>query len=148
MTGINAIMFYALTLFQTTGFKNDALLLSAVITGIVNVASTFVSIYLVSIGVILLTHLNTTGTMDKRLAAVVVVLVCLYVMCFAWSWGPLAFIFFFFSAWIVVMGLFVVFLVPKTKGVPIDSIVERLWKQHPVWKNFMDDHDPKSKEMA
>ncbi|CAL5416043.1 unnamed protein product [Camellia sinensis] len=47
MTGINVIMFYAQALFQTTGFKNDASLLSAVITGIVNVASTFVSIYLV-----------------------------------------------------------------------------------------------------
>ncbi|CAL5411857.1 unnamed protein product [Camellia sinensis] len=213
MTGINAIMFYAPVLFQTMGFKNDASLLSAVITGTVNVASTFVSIYLVdkigrrklllqacvqmficqvSIGAILLTHLNTTGTMDKGLAVVVVVLVCLYVMCFAWSWGPLgwlipsetfpletrtsgfafavssnmlmtflvaqaflsmlchmrAFIFFFFSAWILVMGLFVVFLVPETKGVPIDSIVERVWKQHPVWKKFMDDDGPKSQEMV
>ena len=46
-TGINAIMFYAPVLFQTMGFKNDASLLSAVITGIVNVASTFVSIYAV-----------------------------------------------------------------------------------------------------
>ncbi|KAL7210254.1 hypothetical protein ACSBR1_031756 [Camellia fascicularis] len=206
-------MLYAPVLFQTMGLKNDASLLSAVITGTVNVASTFVSIYLVnkigrrklllqacdqmficqvSIGAILLTHLNTTGTMDKRLAVVVVVPVCLYVMCFAWSWGPLgwlipsetfpletrtsgfafvvrsnmlmtflvaqafllmlchmrAFIFFFFSAWIAVMGLFVVFLVPEMKGVLIDSIVERVWKQHPVWKNFMDDHDPKCKEMA
>ncbi|KAI7981490.1 Sugar transport protein 8 [Camellia lanceoleosa] len=213
MTRINAIMFYAPVLFQTMGFKNDASLLSEVITGTVNVASTFVSIYLVdkigrrklllqacvqmficqvSIGAILLTHLNTTGTMDKGLAAVVVVLVCLYVMCVAWSWGPLgwlipsetfpletrtsgfafavssnmlmtflvaqaflsmlchmrAFIFFFFSAWIFVMGLFVVFLVPETKGVPINSIVKRVWKQHPVWKKFMDDDDPKSQEMV
>ncbi|GMP77005.1 hypothetical protein CsSME_00033435 [Camellia sinensis var. sinensis] len=119
------------------------------------------------------------------------VLVCLYVMCFAWSWGPLswlipsetfpletrtsgfafavssnmlmtflvaqaflsmlchmrAFIFFFFSPWILVMGLFVVFLVPETKGVPIDSIVERVWKHHPVWKKFMNDDGPKSQEM-
>ncbi|KAL7210252.1 hypothetical protein ACSBR1_031754 [Camellia fascicularis] len=212
MTGINAIMFYAPVLFKTMGFKNDASLLSEVIIGTVNVASTFVSVYLVdkigrrklllqacvqmficqvSIGAILLTHLNTTGTMDKGLAVVVVVLVCLYVMCFAWSWGPLswlipsetfpletrtsglafavssnmlmtflvaqaflsmlchmrAFIFFFFSAWILVMGLFVVFLVPETKGVPIDSIVERVWKQHPVWKKFMDDDGSKSQEM-
>lgn len=43
-TGINAIMFYAPVLFQTMGFKNDGALLSAVITGIVNVCSTFVSI--------------------------------------------------------------------------------------------------------
>ncbi|KAL7210256.1 hypothetical protein ACSBR1_031758 [Camellia fascicularis] len=127
MTGINAIMFYAPVLLQTMGFKSDASLLSEVINGTVNVASTFVSVYLVdkigrrklllqacvqmfisqvSIGAILLTHLNTTGTMDKGLVAVVVVL-----------------------------------------GIPIDSIVERVWKQHPVWKKFMDDDGPKSQEM-
>lgn len=46
-TGINAIMFYAPVLFQTLGFKSDASLLSSVITGLVNVSSTFVSIVLV-----------------------------------------------------------------------------------------------------
>lgn len=131
--------------------------------------------------------------MGSGMAALVVVLVCLYVMSFAWSWGPLgwlipsetfpvetrtagfafavssnmfmtfviaqsflsmlchmrAFIFFFFSAWILAMGIFVVFLLPETKGVPIDSIAERVWKQHPVWKTFMDEHDDsKSRETA
>ncbi|KAG0489099.1 hypothetical protein HPP92_007757 [Vanilla planifolia] len=43
-TGINAIMFYSPVLFQTIGFKNDASLLSAVITGSVNVLSTLVSV--------------------------------------------------------------------------------------------------------
>ncbi|CAB4262967.1 unnamed protein product [Prunus armeniaca] len=46
-TGINAIMFYAPVLFQTLGFKSDASLYSAVITGAVNVLSTVVSIYFV-----------------------------------------------------------------------------------------------------
>ncbi|KAL9248632.1 Sugar carrier protein C-like protein [Drosera capensis] len=45
LTGINAIMFYAPVLFKTIGFGNDASLMSAVITGIVNMLSTFVSIY-------------------------------------------------------------------------------------------------------
>ena len=203
LTGINAIMFYAPVLFQTMGFKNDGALLSAVVTGIVNVLSTFVSIFAVdrigrrklllqaciqmficqmAIGIILLTNLGTTGTLNKTLAAVVVVLVCLYVMCFAWSWGPMgwlipsetfpietrtagfafavsanmlmtfiiaqaflsmmchmqAFIFFFFSAWILIMGIFVVFLLPETKGVPIDMITERVWKTHPVWKKYVE----------
>ncbi|MCI24309.1 sugar transport protein 13-like, partial [Trifolium medium] len=40
LTGINAIMFYAPVLFNTLGFKNDASLYSAVITGAVNVLST------------------------------------------------------------------------------------------------------------
>ncbi|CAK9142523.1 unnamed protein product [Ilex paraguariensis] len=203
-TGINAIMFYAPVLFQTVGFKSDASLLSAVITGTVNVGSTFVSIFSVdrlgrrklllqacvqmiicqlAIGGILLVNLKATGTLDRGLAALVVVLVCLFVMSFAWSWGPLgwlipsetfpletrtagfafavssnmfftfviaqaflsmlcnlrAYIFFFFSAWILVMGLFVVFLLPETKGVPIDVMNERVWKKHPVWKKFMDE---------
>ncbi|KAK4425691.1 Sugar transport protein 13 [Sesamum alatum] len=203
-TGINAIMFYAPVLFQTLGFKSDASLLSAVITGLVNVGATFVSIYAVdkvgrrklllqasiqmfisqvAIGAILVTHLKATGGLDRVLAAVVVVLVCTFVMSFAWSWGPMgwlipseifpietrtagfafavstnmiftfiiaqaflsmlchmkAYIFFFFSAWILVMGLFVVFLLPETKGVPIELVEERVWKQHPVWKKFFED---------
>ncbi|KAK3021589.1 hypothetical protein RJ639_046296 [Escallonia herrerae] len=211
-TGINAVMFYAPVLFQTVGFKADASLLSAVITGLVNVSSTFVSIFTVdklgrrklllqacvqmfisqmAIGGILLFHLGETGTLNKNLGIVVVVLVCTFVMSFAWSWGPLgwlvpsetfpletrtagfafavssnmlftfliaqvflsmlchmrAYIFFFFSAWILVMGLFVVFLLPETKGVPIDLMVERVWKQHPVWKRFFS-NDPRSYEMA
>ncbi|XP_010256217.1 PREDICTED: sugar transport protein 6-like [Nelumbo nucifera] len=109
-TGINAIMFYAPVLFQTVGFKNDASLLSSVITGLVNVLSTMVSIYLVDragrrvlllqasvqmfitqaiIGAILTMDLSATGSLGRTEAAIVVVLVCLFVMSFAWSWGPL-----------------------------------------------------------
>lgn len=43
-TGINAIMFYAPVLFKTIGFGNNASLMSAVITGLVNVLATLVSI--------------------------------------------------------------------------------------------------------
>ncbi|OAY55790.1 sugar transport protein 8 [Manihot esculenta] len=202
-TGINAIMFYAPVLFQTVGFKNDASLLSSVITGLVNVISTLVSVYAVdkigrrklllqacvqmfisqvAIGLILILKLSATGTLSKPLAIIVVCLVCLYVMSFAWSWGPLGWlipsetfpletrtagfafavssnmlftfliaqaflsmlchmkagIFFFFAAWIIIMGLFVVKLLPETKNVPIDLMAENVWKKHPVWSKFMD----------
>ncbi|KAL3727326.1 hypothetical protein ACJRO7_032117 [Eucalyptus globulus] len=205
-TGINAIMFYAPVLFQTVGFGNDAALLSTVITGLVNVFSTLVSIYSVDkagrrvllleacvqmfitqiiIGVLLLLHLKPTGSLDSTEAIVVVVLVCVFVMGFAWSWGPLGWlipsetfpletrtagfsfavssnmlftfiiaqaflsmlchmkagIFFFFAAWILVMGLFALFLLPETKGVPVDLMVERVWKQHWFWKRYMIDDD-------
>lgn len=53
-------------------------------------------------------------------------------------------IFFFFSAWIVVMGLFALFFVPETKGVSIDDMRDSVWKAHWYWKRFMrqeDDHD-------
>ena len=45
ITGINVIMFYAPVLFKTLGFGDDASLMSAVITGMVNVVCTAVSIY-------------------------------------------------------------------------------------------------------
>ncbi|KAF4351790.1 hypothetical protein G4B88_030151 [Cannabis sativa] len=45
LTGINVIMFYAPVLFNTIGFGDDASLMSAVITGVVNVGATSVSIY-------------------------------------------------------------------------------------------------------
>lgn len=44
LTGINVIMFYAPVLFKTVGFKQNATLVSSVITGLVNVFSTFVAI--------------------------------------------------------------------------------------------------------
>ncbi|CAK9318625.1 unnamed protein product [Citrullus colocynthis] len=48
-------------------------------------------------------------------------------------------IFLFFSGWVLVMSLFVMFLLPETKGVPIEEMTERVWKQHWFWKRFMDD---------
>ncbi|KAI6683693.1 hypothetical protein NL676_029606 [Syzygium grande] len=198
-TGMNAIMFYAPVFFQTVGFGNRASLLSTVITGLVNVFSTLVSIYMVDrvgrrillleacvqmfltqtvIGLILLTDLKPTGSWNHAEALAVVILVCVFVMGFAWSWGPLGWlipseispleirtagfafavssnmlftfiiaqaflsllchmragIFLFFAVWILVMGLLTLFFLPETKGVPIDAMVEKVWKQHWFWK--------------
>lgn len=47
ITGINIIMFYAPVLFKTIGFGDNASLMSAVITGIINLVATFVSIAVV-----------------------------------------------------------------------------------------------------
>ena len=44
LTGINVIMFYAPVLFKTVGFRQDASLVSSVITGLVNGFSTFVAV--------------------------------------------------------------------------------------------------------
>lgn len=109
-TGINAIMFYAPVLFKTLGFKNDASLYSAVITGAVNVLSTLVSVYTVDklgrkvllleacvqmfisqvvVAILLAVGLQNNGTLSHGAAIIVVLMVCIFVSAFAWSWGPL-----------------------------------------------------------
>uniref|UniRef100_A0A7N0RF33 Major facilitator superfamily (MFS) profile domain-containing protein n=1 Tax=Kalanchoe fedtschenkoi TaxID=63787 RepID=A0A7N0RF33_KALFE len=112
-TGINVIMFYAPVLFKTIGFRGSASLMSAVITGAVNVGATLVSIYGVDKwgrralflegGIqMLLSQIAVTiaialkfgvsgepGELPKWYAIVVVLFICIYVAAFAWSWGPL-----------------------------------------------------------
>ncbi|CAO2842728.1 unnamed protein product [Amaranthus hypochondriacus] len=113
LTGINVIMFYAPVLFKTIGFKDNASLMSAVITGGVNVLATLVSIYgvdkwgrrflfleggvqmficqiavAICIGVKFGVSGNVTN-LPQWYAIVVVLFICIYVSAFAWSWGPL-----------------------------------------------------------
>ncbi|KAJ6303053.1 hypothetical protein OIU77_017016 [Salix suchowensis] len=200
-TGINVVMFYAPVLFQTMGYGSDGSLLSAVVTDSVNVVSTLVAVFLVDIigrkvllieaclqmlvaqsimGRILAVHLKSTNIMPGGSAKLVVILICVFVSGFAWSWGPLGWlipseifpletrsagfffavsmnmfctflvaqafltmlchmrsgIFFFFAAWIVVMGIFAIFFLPETKGIPIDEMNERVWKKHWFWKRY------------
>ncbi|PKA49860.1 Sugar transport protein 13 [Apostasia shenzhenica] len=215
-TGINAIMFYSPVLFNTLGFKSDASLYSAVITGAVNVLSTTVSIYSVDrvgrrallleagvqmflaqvviavvLGIKVTDHSDNLGT---GWAVLVVLMVCVFVSAFAWSWGPLGWlipsetfqletrsagqsvtvctnllftfviaqaflsmlchmkygIFAFFSGWILIMSLFVFFLLPETKNVPIEEMTERVWKQHWFWRRFIeeDHHEEDEKKVA
>ncbi|XAR53677.1 hypothetical protein NMG60_11022322 [Bertholletia excelsa] len=114
LTGINVIMFYAPVLFKTIGFGGDASLMSAVITGAVNVAATVVSIYGVDkwgrrflfleggsqmlicqivIAACIAAKFGVDGEpgeLPKWYAVIVVLFICIYVSGFAWSWGPLA----------------------------------------------------------
>ncbi|XP_065019179.1 sugar transport protein MST3-like [Musa acuminata AAA Group] len=112
VTGINVIMFYAPVLFKTIGFGSEASLMSAVISGLVNVFATFVSIFTVDklgrrklflqggiqmiicqiiVGTLTAIKFGTSGeaTLSKAYAAFVVLFICVYVAGFAWSWGPL-----------------------------------------------------------
>ncbi|XVF19917.1 hypothetical protein REPUB_Repub11eG0152500 [Reevesia pubescens] len=205
-TGINVVMFYAPVLFQTMGFGADASLLSAVITGTVNSLSTLIAIFTVDkagrkkllilgaflmvaaqcvIGAILHEYLKSTNKVPDIVAKVVVILICLFVNGFAWSWGPLgwlvaseifpletrnagyffavatnmlctfiiaqafltmlchlrAYIFFFFAAWLVTMNVSVMAMLPETKGIPIDEMVEKAWMKHWFWKRFYNGDD-------
>ncbi|KAI9080506.1 hypothetical protein K1719_037472 [Acacia pycnantha] len=112
LTGINVITFYAPVLFKTLGFGSQASLLSAVITGAVNVVGTLVSILLVDrvgrrilfleggiqmlvcqigVGIMIAVHfgVNGQGSFSKGEANFLLFLICGYVAAFAWSWGPL-----------------------------------------------------------
>ncbi|KAH7661538.1 Sugar/inositol transporter protein [Dioscorea alata] len=111
-TGINVIMFYAPVLFKTIGFGDNASLMSAVISGVVNVFATLVSIFTVDkygrrklfleggiqmiicqiiVGTLIASKFGTSGEghFSKTYASFVVLFICLYVAGFAWSWGPL-----------------------------------------------------------
>ncbi|KAF8682040.1 hypothetical protein HU200_045500 [Digitaria exilis] len=83
LTGINVIMFYAPVLFKTIGLGGDASLLSAVITGLVNIVATLVSIATFGASG------GDEGAIPKTSAAAIVAFICVYVAGFAWSWGPL-----------------------------------------------------------
>lgn len=204
-TGINVIMFYAPVLFKTLGFGDDASLMSAVITGAVNVVATVVSIYCadkfgrrflfleggiqmiicqILVGIMIGTTFgnNGVGKLTSLTADVVLILICLYVAAFAWSWGPLGWLvpseicpleirsagqainvsvnmlftfvigqffltmlchmkyglFLFFAAFVIVMTIFVFFLLPETKNVPIEEM-NRVWKAHWFWGKYIPD---------
>ncbi|KAL0446607.1 UNVERIFIED_CONTAM: Sugar transport protein 4 [Sesamum latifolium] len=111
LTGINVIMFYAPVLFKTLGFEDDASLMSAVVTGLVNVfATVFRSWWSIGLGggpVLgrwdtddrlsdrggctdrLCVGVSGNGTFSKGLGNLALALICIYVAAFAWSWGPL-----------------------------------------------------------
>ncbi|KAH0979236.1 hypothetical protein GBA52_006413 [Prunus armeniaca] len=110
VTGINVIAFYAPILFRTIGLGESASLLSSVMTGIVGTISTFISMLIVDkfgrralfmvggiqmlvsqimIGGVMAAQLGDHGGVSKGYAYLVLVLICIYVAGFGWSWGPL-----------------------------------------------------------
>ncbi|KAK4352479.1 hypothetical protein RND71_028000 [Anisodus tanguticus] len=113
LTGINVVMFYAPVLFQTIGFKSNASLMSAVITGAVNVCATFISVYgtdtkgrrplllwggilmcvfQAAVALLIGLKFGTTGVttaLPQWYAALVVLCICAFTAAFAFSWGPL-----------------------------------------------------------
>ncbi|ONK59591.1 uncharacterized protein A4U43_C08F8040 [Asparagus officinalis] len=110
LTGINSILFYAPVLFQSMGFGGNASLYSSVMTGAVLALSTLVSIATVDrwgrrvlliaggiqmiicqviVAIILGLKFGQDKQLSKEFSVTVVVVVCLFVAAFGWSWGPL-----------------------------------------------------------
>ncbi|PQQ21636.1 sugar transport protein 13-like [Prunus yedoensis var. nudiflora] len=57
-------------------------------------------------------------------------------------------IFLFFAIWVFAMTLFTLFLIPETKGIPIEEMTERVWKKHWFWKRYMDEVEDSPKAQA
>ncbi|KAG9159484.1 hypothetical protein Leryth_011026 [Lithospermum erythrorhizon] len=110
LTGINSILFYAPVLFQSMGFKGNASLYSSALTGAVLASSTLVSIATVDkwgrrplliaggiqmvicqviVTIILGLKFGSDEELSKSFSILVVVVICLFVAAFGWSWGPL-----------------------------------------------------------
>lgn len=110
LTGINSILFYAPVLFQSMGFQRNASLYSSALTGAVLASSTFISIATVDrwgrrallisggiqmivcqviVAIILGLKFSSERELSKTYSILVVVIICLFVMAFGWSWGPL-----------------------------------------------------------
>ncbi|XP_050207493.1 sugar carrier protein A [Mercurialis annua] len=110
LTGINIILFYAPVLFQSMGFGSNAALYSSAVTGAVLCSSTFISIATVDklgrrfllisggiqmiicqviVAIILGLKFGDNQQLSKTFSVLVVVVICLFVVAFGWSWGPL-----------------------------------------------------------
>ncbi|XP_022867067.1 sugar carrier protein A-like isoform X1 [Olea europaea var. sylvestris] len=110
LTGINSILFYAPVLFQTMGFGGNASLYSSALTGAVLASSTFISIATVDrlgrrallisggiqmvvcqviVAIILGLKFRSDEGLSNSFSILVVVIICLFVAAFGWSWGPL-----------------------------------------------------------
>ncbi|KAK4423269.1 Sugar transport protein 4 [Sesamum alatum] len=165
LTGINVIMFYAPVLFKTLGFADDASLMSAVVTGLVNVFATAVSIVVVDrfgrrvlfleggiqmltcqigVGVLIASVFGVSGNgaFSKELGNLALALICIYVAAFCMVLGTIGVVvrafLFFFGGWVLLMTVFVYFFVPETKNMPIEEM-NRVWKAHWFWGKYIPD---------
>lgn len=212
VTGINVIGFYSPILFRTLGLGEGASLLSTLLTSAVGSTTTFLAILVVdrvgrrpilltggaimfisqiTIGSIMAAKLGDHGELEKFYAYLLLVLVCIYVAGFGFSWGPLGWlipseifpmeirssgqsitvatnflctfivgqsflsmlchfkagIFFFFGGWVALMTVFVYFLLPETKNVPIERM-DKIWREHSFWNTLVGDMKVKCSDIA
>ncbi|CCF57727.1 hypothetical protein KAFR_0D00800 [Kazachstania africana CBS 2517] len=114
LTGDNYFFYYGTTIFQAVGMTNS--FETAIVLGIVNFASTFVSLVVVdrygrracllwgaasmavcmviyaSVGVKSLYPHGRSNPSSKSAGDVMIVFTCFYIFCFATTWGPIAWV--------------------------------------------------------
>ncbi|PNX74984.1 sugar transport protein 5-like, partial [Trifolium pratense] len=126
LTGINIVAFYSPNLFQSIGLGHDGALISSIILGSVSLTSNLISagivdrfgrrilfitggavmlVNLIAVAIVLAVVSGVDGSKDisKGNAILVLVLLCLYTAGF-------------------VMTLFIIFFLPETKGIPLESM--------------------------
>jgi MFS family permease len=113
VTGINVINFYTPVMFRIIGLKENASLLSSIVTHLCATFANIVAIILVdrsgrrklllvgniqmilsqfTVGAILAAKFKDHGEMDKDYAYLVLIIMCVFVAGYGWSWGPLTFL--------------------------------------------------------
>lgn len=110
LTGMNSILFYAPVLFQSLGFSNDASLFSSVITNAALVVGALISMtfvdkfgrraffleagaemffVMIAVTITLALNFGEGKTLSKGIGIFLVIAICLFVLAYGRSWGPL-----------------------------------------------------------
>ncbi|KAF8400862.1 hypothetical protein HHK36_014165 [Tetracentron sinense] len=110
LTGMNSILFYAPVIFQSLGFGSGTSLYSSIITSGMLVVAPLVSMAYVDklgrrfffleagcqmifsmlvLAIVLALKFGHGVVLAKGYAVVLVIMVCLFVLAYGWSWGPL-----------------------------------------------------------
>ncbi|TKV94922.1 hypothetical protein SEVIR_9G327600v4 [Setaria viridis] len=109
VTGINVMNFYAPVMFGTIGLKETASLFSSVVTRLCATCANIIAMMVVdrfgrrklfivggvqmilsqfTVGAILAAKFKDYEDMDNEYAYLVLIIMCVFVAGFAWSWGP------------------------------------------------------------
>lgn len=110
LTGNNSILFYAPVMFQSLGFGSSASLYSSIITSAMLVVAALISmafvdkfgrraffleagaemfVYMVATGIVLALKFGEGKELPKGLGLFLVIILCLFVLAYGRSWGPL-----------------------------------------------------------
>ncbi|XP_010276692.1 PREDICTED: sugar transport protein 14 [Nelumbo nucifera] len=110
LTGMNSILFYAPVIFQSLGMGSGTALYSSMITSGALVIATFFSMYQVDkrgrrflfmeagiqmissmlvVAIVLALKFGHGVTLPIVDAVILVIMICLFVLAYGWSWGPL-----------------------------------------------------------
>ena len=104
LVGINAVLYYAPTMFQTMGASNNVAMLQTVVVGIANVAFTVVAMLtvdrlgrkplLIAGAVVMAISMLSLGFLfsSHQMGALSLIMVLIYIGGFAFSWGPIVWV--------------------------------------------------------